>query len=192
MKIYVVGEPGEDSGSCSRALHALRSVRQHITQKGQREQRTNFAPYSIKKAKASKGKENKRLRGCSLKMICLSSPQDDRVPTTAAQKEVLMEAGLGAKNVLIPDMSCSREEFWDIITSNYPKLLRCGGFELLRCMANSRALELISRNISQSPKLLKAVIGNGRVYVRPLQKDLDLEPIESNSSSCVSYSCKCI
>ena len=167
----------------------MRSVRRHITEKGKREQKQNFAPYNIKKAKTSKLKEKEDKRSCSLKMVCLCSPKDDRVPSTAAQKELLMEAGLGAKDVFIPNISCSREEFWDIITSSYPKLLGCGGFELLRCIANSQALEPISLNVSQSPKLLKAIIGNGRIYVRPLQKDLDLEPVESNSlPSCVSCS----
>ena len=115
-------------------------------------------------------------------MVCLSSPGDNRVPLTAALKEALIEAGLGAKNIVIPDVSCSRDEFWEIIISNYPKLLGCGGFELLRCVANSRQLELISCNASQSPKLLKAIIGNGRVFIRPIQKDLDLDPIVDKSS----------
>ena len=120
-------------------------------------------------------------------MVCLSSPQDDRVPSTASQKELLMEAGPGAKTVHVPDVLIKKKEFWDLITSSYLKLSGCGGFELLRCIAGSRVLETVSCNIAQSPKLLKAIIGNGRVFIRPLQKDLDLEPAESDSSSsCVS------
>ena len=41
-------------------------------------------------------------------------------------------------------------------------------------MANSRLLEPLSSSISSSPKLLKSVIGKSRVYIRPIQKDLDL------------------
>ena len=44
-------------------------------------------------------------------MVCLSSPQDDRVPCSAAQKEIQLEAGLGSKTVHVTDISCSKDEF---------------------------------------------------------------------------------
>ena len=115
------------------------------------------------------------MHGCSFKMVCLSSPQDSRVPSSVSQEEMLLEAGLGQKTVTVPDVSYSWEEFWAIISSTYPKLSNCGGFELLRCMSNSKELEPISISIAKSPKLLKAVIANSKVYIRPLQNDLDLE-----------------
>ena len=34
-------------------------------------------------------------------------------------------------------------------------------------------LDVISPAVAQSAKLLKAAVGNGRVYVRPIQKNLD-------------------
>ena len=130
-------------------------------------------------------KKKERQRACAFKMFCLGSTQDDKVPCTAAAKELLLEAGLGSKSVTVPDVSCSRTEFWDCIISAYPKLAGCGGFELLRCMANSRDLEVLSQNISQSAKLLKTVVGNGRVFIRTLQKDLDLKPVLPESSLAV-------
>ena len=33
---------------------------------------------------------------------------------------------------------------------------------------------MISSSVAQSAKLLKAAVGNGRVYIRPIQKNLDL------------------
>ena len=72
----------------SRALQALRSVRQHFDEQreGNRqvaienEQRRNFAPYTIKKDGAiGKGKGKGRARSCSFKMFCLSSPLDTHV-----------------------------------------------------------------------------------------------------------------
>jgi hypothetical protein len=186
--VYFVGVVKEpETATCSRALQALRSVRQHFTKDSKQEQKNNFAPYSIKKLSQKKKGRKGPLRACTFKMVCLSSPQDDRVPCTAASKEVLIEAGLGAKSVTIPDSSCSREEFWKVITSAYPKLLGCGGFEFLRCVPNSRELDMVSQNASQSPKLLKAIVGNGRVFIRPLQKDLSLDRVPSQSSfACVS------
>ena len=42
----------------------------------------------------------------------------------------------------------TKEEFWDLIASNYPKLSGSRGFEILRCVANSRVLESVSHNIA--------------------------------------------
>lgn len=79
-------------------------------------------------------------------MVCLSSPRGDSVPSTTSCKEILLEAGLGAKDVYISDVSCSREDFFEAIISHYPKLESCGGFELLRCLPNSKTLEEISES----------------------------------------------
>ncbi len=119
-------------------------------------------------------------------MVCLSSPQDLRVPTAASHKEMLLEAGLGAKTVGIPDVNCTKEEFREVITSSYPKLYNCGGFELLRCMTNSRELESISSTVSQSSKLHKPIIGNGKIFVRPLQIELSLDSVKELPPSFVS------
>ena len=91
------------SATCSRALQALQSVRRHFNDEGKREQRSNFAPYAIKQ-QASKSKAKERPRSCTFKMVCLSSPHDDRVPSTAATKEILIEAGLGNKTVTVLDI----------------------------------------------------------------------------------------
>ena len=160
-------------------MRALRSVRQHFSVTGRQEQRCNFAPYSTcNNSETYKGKGKRRATSCSFKMVSLSSPQDLRVPTVASHKEMLLEAGLGAKTIDIPDINCTKEEFREVITSSYPKLYNCGGFELLLCMTNSRELESISPTVSQSPKLLKAIVGNGKIFVRPLQKELDLDSVE--------------
>ena len=73
-----------------------------------------------------------------------------------------------------------------MITTSFPKLSDCGGFELLRCVANSKHLDVIVGNIAQipspSPTLLMTIIGNARVYIRPIQTDLDLAPTQTTSS----------
>ena len=45
----------------------------------------------------------------------------------------------------------------------------------MRCIPNTRHLVPISS--TQQPKLLKSVMANGRIYIRPIQKDLDLSPV---------------
>ena len=108
-------------------------------------------------------------------MVCLHSKDATRVPLSAAEKELLVEAGLGERKVTIDDTSCSPQGFKAAIIATFPKLEDCGGFELLRCQPHGlKTLEPISAAIVQSPKLLKSVIGNGRVFIRPIQKDLSL------------------
>ena len=87
---------------------------------------------------------------------------------------MLVDAGLGERKVTIDDMSCSRQDFKPAIIATFPKLEDCGRFVLLRCQPHGlkTSLEPISAAIAQSPKLLKSVIGNGRVFIRPIQKDL--------------------
>ena len=91
-----------------------------------------------------------------------------QVPGSVSEKEVLVDAGLG----YIPDIDCTTEEFHKILTEAFPKLSGAGGFELLRCVANSRLLEPLSTSVSSNPKLMKA---KSRIYIRPIQKDLNLD-----------------
>ena len=107
------------------------------------------------------------------KFFCLSDTSQDRIPTTAAAKLMLEEAGLGEKRVMVP-LDADAEAFHSLLLSSYPKLKDGGGFELLRCIPNSRDLEVLAPRIASSPKLLKRSVGNGRVYLRPIQRDLEL------------------
>lgn len=120
------------------------------------------------------------------KFMCLSSTTADRVPTSQIEKFVLEEAGLGERTVTISDISCSPEEFNRILLGTYPKLDGGGGFELLRCKPQSRELMLIGPRISRSPSLLKRQVGNGKVYIRPIQRDLSLQGVDVEEVEGVS------
>lgn len=164
--------------SCS---EAIRSVRERLGSRraaqgdaaksdAAGEQRANFAPY----AETRRSTGGRRGRSWSLKAVCLSGRNATRVPCTLAEREGL-QAGLGEKEVVISDTDCSSEELRDILVSAFPKLGDCGGFEMLRCVPNSKHLEVISQSVSQSPILLKSVVGNGEVFIRPIQTDLKLD-----------------
>lgn len=109
----------------------------------------------------------------------------DRVPTSQSQKIELEEAGLGEKVVSI-NLDCSAEGFNQAVLEAYPKLKCSGGYELLRCRPQSRDLILIGPRIANNPKLLKRQVGNGKVYVRPIQRDLDLDETYSEEVDGVS------
>ena len=97
------------------------------------------------------------------------------MPFGIAEREVLVQAGLGEKKIVVPDITCSAQEFCNALISTFPKLDKCGGFDLLRCISNTKELEVISVMVAQSPKLLKSVVGSERVYIRPIQQDLSVD-----------------
>ena len=68
---------------------------------------------------------------------------------------------------------------------NYPKLAEGGGYELLRCSnKGGRELVLIDMPVTgYTPQYLKSVVSSAKIYIRPLQKDLDL----SCSEDVVSF-----
>lgn len=144
---------------CSTALSNLRGVRE------EQQQRSLFR----KKAPASPVGWNQRF-------VCLHSTSADQVPCRQADRLVLEEAGLGEK-VLVVDMNCTPEGFRQLLLDAYPKLEGGGGFELLRCKPKSKDLLLISCRISSSPKLLKRRVGNGKIFIRPIQRDLSLDEV---------------
>ena len=113
------------------------------------------------------------------KFVCLSDTEAERVPTGQSEKVVLEEAGLWEKTVCV-DLESDKESFRSTILAAYPKLCDGGGFELLRCHPNSRELVVIGPKVANSPKLLKRRVGNGRVYVRPIQRNLSLEEEEGD------------
>ena len=57
------------------------------------------------------------------------------------------------------------------------------GYQLCKCIPNTRNLEALSSTTLSSPRVLQACGGNSRTYVRPLQKNLDLS---RNLDECVS------
>jgi len=48
---------------------------------------------------------------------------------------------------------------------------------LFKCTPNSKLLEPLTKIVHSSPEMLKRRVGNARTYIRPLQMDLDLTPL---------------
>lgn len=111
------------------------------------------------------------------RFVCLGYYDQGRIPTTDVDKDELLKAGLGEKVIEFPSLHASGEEFRDLLYSFFPKLKDGGGFELCRCVPNSRNLEVLSDVVHSSPYHLKERVGNARTYIRPLQRDLDLSEV---------------
>ena len=72
----------------------------------------------------------------------------------------------------------SANEFRDIVLNEFPNLEKGGGYQLCRCLPNTRTLEPLSKLAHSSVEMLKQQVGNARTYLVPLQRDLDLTPTE--------------
>ena len=100
--------------SCSRAINAICSIRRRLDSSHEisAEQKANFAPYAESKAK--KHRTGQKGQSWTVKVV-LSNQDATRVPCSVAEREILVQAGLGGKTIVIPDVTCSSAEFRSII-----------------------------------------------------------------------------
>ena len=149
--IYIgTSAAGSTEVSCNQALQLVRNVRGRLTGSGEalEEHKMNFAPYKFGKKRKNAGAMShtvpkKKCVGRSENFFCPSDRDAQQVPSSVAAREVLVEAGLGPRQISIPDVECSPEVFRQVIIDSFPKLASAGGFELMRCVANSKVLEAI-------------------------------------------------
>ena len=111
------------------------------------------------------------------KFVCLSSHTQQYISTKDADKDDLLRAGLGEKEVEFYNMQLDADEFRDLLYEAYPKLKHGGGFQFFKCAPNSRRLEQLSSTTLSSPSMLKSRVGNARTYIQPLQRDLDMSVV---------------
>ena len=111
--------------------------------------------------------------------VCVPSPRDqDRIPTTDAEKEELYQAGLWEKEIEFESLDIPQSEFREKLFKCFSRLRDGGSFQLLKGLPNSRSMEVLSMAVHTSPNILKQRVGVSRTYVRPVQRDLDLTPID--------------
>lgn len=134
------------------------------------------------------GSKKKRKCAWKHKFVCLAY-MDQQVPVREAEKDELFAAGLGEKEIEFNDLLASAEEFRDILYQAFPQLRDGGGYQLLKCIPNSRRLESLTGLVMQSPLKLKQHVCAARTYIRPLQKNLDTTSIEQKDGSVGSYNC---
>ena len=109
------------------------------------------------------------------KFVCLAHRDQDRIPTTDAEKEELYLAGLWEKEIEFESLDIPLSEFCEKLFKSFPRLRDGGGFQLLKGLPS---MEVLSMAVHTSPNLLKQRVGVSRTYVRPVQRDLNLTPID--------------
>ena len=180
LKLWISSLAGVLS-QCDSVLDTLRRTRAGILA----DRRT-----AIRKEVNSKllGKRSASPKGGSLKkkskpawkhrFVCLAYYGQSKVPTTGWEKDELYEAGLGEREIEFSQINVTASEFRDILLKQFPKLEDGGGYQLCRCLPNTRTLEPLSKLAHSSVDMLKQQVGNARTYIVPLQRDLDLTPTE--------------
>lgn len=113
------------------------------------------------------------------KFFCLAYVGQSQLPITEKDKNELFEAGLGEKEIEFEQLDVSPEQFRKIIVDSFPQLEDAGGYQFYKCIPNSRKLESLSNRVMTSPLLLRQRVGTARTYIVPLQKDLDLTPLDT-------------
>lgn len=133
-----------------------------------------------KNGAGSGGKSGKRkkLPTWTHTFVCLSSPAQETLPD-CDERAQLQIAGLGEKKVSILAFSEAQEIYEELVVA-FPKLSGAGGFELLRVPeGGSKQLDVIAAPESgYTVSYLKAVIHHAKIYIRPLQCDLSLDPVK--------------
>ena len=109
--------------------------------------------------------------------MCLADKQQHFVPDTQ-ERATLQIAGLGEKRITTSCYSDAFELNLDLI-GYFPKLRDAGGYELLRVReGGGKELDVISSPESgYTAQYLKAVVHSAKIYIKPLQKNLSLEPV---------------
>ena len=113
--------------------------------------------------------------------VCLSDPEDNEAPE-ANERAKLLLAGLGEKKISLLIHS-SADDIKSQLFDEYPKLKAGGGFELLRMRGHGRDLEVIPIPYrGYTVEYLKAVVLNAKIFICPMQTNLDL-PSDACTSS---------
>ena len=82
------------------------------------------------------------------------------------EKDQLLEAGLGEKEVEFSSLNMAFEEVKEVLLEEFPRLKGGGGFQFLKGLPNSRSLEPLSKAFYTLLRVLKQRVGQGRTYIR--------------------------
>ncbi|PFX13954.1 hypothetical protein AWC38_SpisGene21927 [Stylophora pistillata] len=134
--------------------------------------------------RAAKGRK-KKTKELTAKLFCLAYTAQDEVPSTEEKRE-LLTAGLGEKKGFLPENS-SAGELHEMVQATFPKLYEAGGYEFLHAEPSSRRLKAIAPGPNgYTMEYLKQFVGQGRIHVRPIQSNLDIDDVVIPAKMSVS------
>ncbi|XP_039894576.1 uncharacterized protein LOC120737779 isoform X2 [Simochromis diagramma] len=145
-----------------------------------------FAPYRVRPSSAplSSLTSHSSKKACrsiyTHTFFCLHDHMSDTVPAKAVKFD-LAAAGLGEKRISFQGRDDDPEVVKAKIEDTFPQLKDTGGFELLRISGTTRSRNLCtipSPDTGYTVRYLRSPlsgIGQALIYIRPLQKSIDLE-----------------
>ncbi len=118
-----------------------------------------------------------RVRGTqqwSHNFFCINDKDTIAVPSSKNIKRQLVDNSLGEKRLSMP-VDATSIDFHDNLLKAFPQLSGCGGYVLMRCVPNSRNLQILpTPEGGHTPKTIRDCVAQSRVYIRPLQKSISL------------------
>jgi len=122
-----------------------------------------------------KGKsKGKRPPTCTIKFVCLASKDATKPPTSVREKAALCNGGLGDGSITF-DVGSGSDHCHLKMIEKFPKLATAGGYELMlhqRGGGDDAGFHPI--NPPYTPSRLKDFAGQAKMYIRPLQRDIDI------------------
>ena len=114
------------------------------------------------------------------KFFLCGSSMCSQVPTTREKIEHRL-AGLGERDIVF-HKDANAEHVQKKLIESYPVLKECGGYEMMRSVVGScKSLEvLLVPPGGYKVHYLKSCLLQSKGYIRPIQKQLSLEPLSEN------------
>ena len=118
--------------------------------------------------------------------VCLPERDMDSVP---GDYTLMTANGLGKAKLHLSETSTAMEIHLAIL-AQFPKIADCGGYELLRTYDNTKKFNvIIPPPEGYTGLFLKKVLGQANCYIRPIQRDIELEecPAASDGVEVQNY-----
>ena len=120
--------------------------------------------------------------------FCCLPFTDQRKSPSSSQMEKLTKAGLGKTKIVFPDKHAKHPEVCQMLEETFPQLKEVGGFTLYRAKSGGQTRDLYQLTCSwfNIKDIKKDVPGSACIYIKPVQKDLDLtrKPMVFNYIIC--------
>ena len=119
--------------------------------------------------------------------VCLRFKKQCKGPDMQ-EKMILAKAGLGLKELKFTSDGDALHIHY-VITDAFKQLERAGGYTLLRLANNStKLLEIEPPKAGMNVKYLKDILKSAKLFVRPLQEDINIDEKDVDSGSEVLQS----
>ena len=113
-----------------------------------------------------------------MKVVCLSSKSAQSPPSSVRERTYPSNIGLGDASITFP----AQEHVYSKILESFPALRKAGGFEIcLFQRGGGGGGEDAGFHVINPPHIatrLKQLAGQVKIYIRPIQRDIDPAPEE--------------